>query len=208
MPEHTVGQGDCIFSIAQKHGLFWQTIWNHPNNAELKGKRKDPNVLYPGDVVFIPDKERKQESGATEQRHRFRLKGVPAKLRLRIMDDDEPRANESYVLVIDGDLFSGTTDADGRLEHPMPPDAKRAKLILGETQDELYLNLGHIDPIDEIAGVQIRLNNLGFDCGKLDGILGPETETALRKFQKKYDLTESGKADQATRQKLLEVHGC
>jgi len=93
MPDDTVKQGDCISSIAQKHGLFWDKVWNHPKNAKLQETRKDPNVLSPGDVVFVPDKEEKEESGATEQRHRFKKKGVPAKLRLRIME--EPEREES-----------------------------------------------------------------------------------------------------------------
>ena len=82
MPNYTVKQGDCISSIAQKHGLFWDKVWNHPKNANLQERRKDPNVLSPGDVVFVPDKDEKEESGATEQRHRFKRKGVPEKLRI------------------------------------------------------------------------------------------------------------------------------
>jgi N-acetylmuramoyl-L-alanine amidase len=207
MPDYRVKQGECISSIAQRHGFFWETIWNHPNNAELKQRRGDPNVLYPGDVLFIPEKEEKQESGATEQRHRFRLKGVPAMLRIRLMDNDEPRGDESYTLEIDGELLSGTTDDDGNIEQPIPPDASRGRLLVGEAQDEYLLDLGRIDPIGEISGVQARLNNLGFDCGEVDGVLGPRTKAALREFQANYGLTDSGTADQATRDKLLEVHG-
>lgn len=208
MPEYTVKQGDCISSIAKKNGLFWEKVWDHPNNSQLKQKRKDPNILYPGDIVFVPDKEEKEESGATEQRHRFRKKGVPAKLHLQLLEDDEPRANESYTLIIDGNLLSGTTDSDGRLEQTVPPDGKNAKLLVGESQDEYILNLGHIDPVDTVVGVQARLNNLGFGSGKLDGVLGPETKAALKRFQTKYELPESGEPDDATQKKLFEVHGC
>ncbi|UCF85631.1 MAG: peptidoglycan-binding protein [Desulfobacteraceae bacterium] len=208
MPEYQVKQGECISSIAQKHGLFWEKVWEHPKNAQLKEKRKDPNVLYAGDVVFVPDKEENEESCATEQRHRFRKKGVPAMLRLQLFDEDESRANEPFILEIDGEPFTGTTDGEGRLNHPIPPTAKRGRLLVGETQDEYVLNLGHVDPIHEITGVQARLKNLGFGCGKIDGILGPKTEAALSQFQKKYGLLESGKLDTATEKKLVEVHGC
>lgn len=206
MPNHEVRQGECIFSIAKIYGFFWEKIWNHPNNAQLKQSRQDPNILYPGDVVFVPEKEEKQESCATEQRHRFRKKGTSAMLRIQLLDDDEPRADESYVLEIDGQLFSGTTDGDGRLEHPILPDARKGRLLVGEAQEEYILKLGYVDPIDEVSGVQARLNNLGFDCGEVDGVLGPRTEAALREFQRKYELTETGEADEATRNKLVEIH--
>jgi N-acetylmuramoyl-L-alanine amidase len=37
---------------------------------------------------------------------------------------------------------------------------------------------------DDVAELQRRLNALGFDAGREDGILGPETEAALRQFQR------------------------
>jgi len=85
MAKHTVREGECVSSIANEHGLFPDTIWNHPDNSQLKQKRKDMNLLEVGDIVEIPEKEEKEESGATEQKHRFRKKGVPAKLRMKIL---------------------------------------------------------------------------------------------------------------------------
>ncbi len=95
--DYQVKSGDCISSIAFNHDFFWETLWNHGANSELKSKRKDPNILEEGDVVHIPDLRFKQESGATEQRHRFKLKGVPAKLHLRFLKpkDQPPKPEES-----------------------------------------------------------------------------------------------------------------
>jgi hypothetical protein len=86
MPEdYTVQQGDCISSIAFSHGFFWQTLWNDGANSNLKSLRKDPNVLKEGDVVHIPDLRLKQESCATEKRWSFKLKGVPAKCKIKVL---------------------------------------------------------------------------------------------------------------------------
>lgn len=62
--KYKVKQGDSICSIAFEHGLFPDTIWNDAKNSSLKQERKDPNVLYPGDVVYVRDKEEKQASCA------------------------------------------------------------------------------------------------------------------------------------------------
>lgn len=218
MSEHTVKQGDCLLSIGKKYGLAWKKIWEHPNNAELKNKRKNPGTLYPGDVLYIPEKNEKlvvRSSVRSGKRHRFQPQtGVqPAKLRLRLLIDDEPRANEKYTLEIDGELLETeegtnvfTTDEDGRLEHVISPDVRSGKLIVGENKDEYILNIGYLDPIDEISGIQDRLNNLGFDCGKVDGIDGLKTKAAVKSFQEKYEISENGPGTQ-TQKKLYEIHG-
>lgn len=87
--------GDCISSIAYAHGLFWETIWTDPQNAELKAKRQNPNILQEGDVVHVPDLRIKEEARATNQRHSFVLKGVPAMLRLRITEESKPKPSSS-----------------------------------------------------------------------------------------------------------------
>lgn len=208
--DHVVKKGECMGSIAQDHGFFWETLWNDEHNAELKNVRKDPNVIYPGDRVHIPDKDEKQQPGATEQRHRFRLKGTPAKLRLRFLNEGQPRANEKYTLDVDGKSFSGKTNAQGELTHSIPPDARKGKLLLGEDQEEFNLDLGHVDPVEQVSGLQHRLRNLGFPCGEEEGegVMGPGTEAALKRFQKSSGLQETGKPDPATREKLVEAHGC
>jgi len=45
---------------------------------------------------------------------------------------------------------------------------------------------------DDVRDLQIRLNALGFDAGKEDGIFGVETQTALRQFQRGSGLPTDG----------------
>ena len=52
---YVVKYGDYLTKIASEHGTTWQAIWNHPANAELRAKRGSPDILYPGDVLQIPD---------------------------------------------------------------------------------------------------------------------------------------------------------
>jgi N-acetylmuramoyl-L-alanine amidase len=58
---------------------------------------------------------------------------------------------------------------------------------------------------DDVIDLQGRLNALGFDAGREDGILGPETETALRQFQREYGLEPDGVCGPATITALLRV---
>jgi N-acetylmuramoyl-L-alanine amidase len=88
---HVAADGECITTIAFDHGLPWETIWNAPENADLKKARKDPNVLREGDSVFIPDKKPKIVSLATNAVHKVVVKRPQAKLRLRIVVDQGPK---------------------------------------------------------------------------------------------------------------------
>lgn len=40
-----------------------------------------------------------------------------------------------------------------------------------------------LGPLSSVFGVQSRLEALGYDCGALDGIIGPKTKGAVQKFQ-------------------------
>jgi hypothetical protein len=53
---YTVKTGDHLTKIAQQHGFSrWQDIYNHPSNQQFRLKRPDPNKIFPGDVIMIPD---------------------------------------------------------------------------------------------------------------------------------------------------------
>ena len=111
--DYVVKKGDCLTSISEAAGHFWETVWNDPANEELKTEREDPNVLMPGDKLTIPDLRKKEESKPPEKRHRYRRKGVPAKLNLQFLDHGEPRADQDYLADIDGHIEKGKTDPDG-----------------------------------------------------------------------------------------------
>jgi hypothetical protein len=206
--EYVVRAGDCLSSIAYQHGFHWKAVWNHSLNAGLRRLRKNPNVLLAGDVVHIPDKAQRWEDRETEKRHRFRLAGVPAKLRVRLVDHQQrPRANLAYTLAIERELFSGVTDSNGLIDRTIPPDAKTGILRFQAdgVPQEYELRLGYLDPEDEQSGARQRFTNLG--CGFATES-SPETQRHLvRIFQRSAGLEETGEIDEATRQKLKDRHG-
>ena len=206
---YVVKQDDCMSSIAEATGHFWQTIWDDPANATLKDVRKDPNVLMPGDKVTVKPITRKTVSKPTNASYRFRRKGVPAKLHLRIMKHGEPRANESYRVDVDGKLSRGVTDGNGYVDIYIPCNAKKGKLWVGPPEDEVFysLQLGNTLPVATIKGVKQRLLNIGLFGGFVDDEITLAYKDSVRTFQRDNSLPDTGEADNTTRQKLVEVHG-
>lgn len=126
---HTVQQGESVESIAFTAGHLWETVWKHPDNAALREQRRSPHVLLPGDVVFVPPLEQKEVERATGKQHPFHRKGVPSRLKVRFLVDDQPRASAAYVFVVDGKrVKDGQTDGDGVLDEPISPLARRAEV--------------------------------------------------------------------------------
>lgn len=200
-------RGDSVTSLAEQNGFFWPTVWNHGENAKLKNDRKDPNIIREGDPVFIPELTPRKESKATGARHTFKRKGVPAMLKLRLTRLTEPRKDEPYTMVIDGKIFTGSTDGDGKIEVEVPPDAKQAELRLKQGKECYPITIGGLDPFDTPTGVQQRLNNMGYDCGSVDGDLAnPRTQTAIKQFQYRHGLEEDGAASDAVMAKIDEMH--
>ena len=62
----------------------------------------------------------------------------------------------------------------------------------------LYLHNVDLMRGDDVAALQTRLTEMGFDCGRVDGIYGPRTEAAVKEFQKSVGATVDGKCGPAT----------
>ena len=202
-----INLGDSIPSLAKDAGHFWPTVRDHPANAELKALRKNPNVLNPGDEVFIPEIEVVEKSKSSDQKHKFKLKGEKLKYKLRLMRLGEPRKGEKYTLILDsGKSIEGSTDGDGNLEQEIPAETKSARLLLDGGKEEKFLRIGHLNPISEISGIQQRLNNLGYQAGPEDGAMNDQLRKALSAFQGRYGLKQTGEPDDATRAKLEAIH--
>lgn len=202
----TVQDGDTIPSIAKVVGHFLETIWNHPENAELKAKRKNPNILYPGDQVFVPALRLKDYSCATDARHSFKRRGVPAKLKMQLFLLGEPRRNEPYTLILGDEIIRGTTDGDGNLEHFIPPDSPGGVLRLNGGKEEYPVRVGYLNPIDTVSGIKQRLNNLGYHCGDESEDESDKFKEAIIQFQGDQKLKQTGELDAGTKSKLESLH--
>ncbi|MCC7374379.1 MAG: peptidoglycan-binding protein [Verrucomicrobiales bacterium] len=198
-------------SIASTHGFSWQTLWEAPGNADLRQLRKDPHILYPGDIVQIPKKELGSAVGATQARHRFRRNWVPEFLHIRLLEPDgSPKTGWHYCMMVDAVILKeGFTPETGEVRLPIPPNAGSGKIHLnkGETTEEYAFSLGTLDPIETISGIRARLNHLGFTCGDVDDYSRPAMAGAISAFQRSRNLPVTGQIDDTTRNRLKQEHG-
>ena len=227
---HFVAQGEHLSKIAHAYGFAdAHTIWDAPENKGLKDQRKNPNILYPGDKVFIPDKELREESGATEKTHQFERQGKKLLLRIQLLDfKNKPAEGHVCTLTVEGNSQEIKTKSDGMLEEEIAADHGAGKVLDRGRFDpkqpfqaplEIPLKIGHLDPEDKISGQIARLNNMGYNAGELpDHSLTADEEKALREspqfisaveeFQCDFGLKVDGTCGKNTQAKLMEVHGC
>ena len=237
--DHTVQAGESIDSIAFDNGFFGETLWNHASNSNLKSTRKDPDILLPGDIVHIPDLREREESAASDKKHTYRRKGVPAKFVLILrkpsskagekaelsgtgnpwdyeepiaeIEPDEPDSDVPWHLYVDSVLIAeGTTDGEGKLEAKLSPGARQGILILHRgtpKERSIQLQFRHMDPVAELTGLCKRLVNLGYPCATDQTEVTPGIAAAISQFQQANDLEVTGKPDDATRDKLVSLHG-
>lgn len=199
---HTVVPGDCLRSLAHRYGMgSAEVLLELEQNRALRDAGRQPNVLLPGDRVFIPgpDSGQRCTQGGT---HRFEARRPRCWLRLELhRSHDEPLSGVRYVLEVAGETHEGQTDHDGLVEQEVDARAQHAVLKLFAEGAEaptrtLRLRVGYLDPHHTDTGARSRLRNLGY---------GTE-EDDIRSFQRDARLEETGQLDEVTRSKLLELH--
>lgn len=210
---YIVQQGEWMSKIAAKFGFTdFHEIYDHDQNARLRELRPNPNVLRPGDRVWIPTEYvavlDPPRGGDTE----VTLKVEPApmeRVRMTMRDaSGQPMANEAYTLRIGAFEKQGTTDGDGKLDEEVDPTLLQLSDGQIEIQDRaMQVRLGHLDPVKSITGIQQRLSNLGFLLGGITGEIDEPTARAIKKFQKAQDIPADGVASQSFCEKLEEVYG-
>jgi N-acetylmuramoyl-L-alanine amidase len=209
MKKHKVKQGETFYSIAEENGFAGiKVIMDAPENSNLRDQRPAANILLPGDEVAIPDPRPCTESLATDQKHSFKRLFPKRLLRIRFVNDfGEPLSESKYVLTLGEERREAQTNDKGEIEEKISYRLKSATLEIAGA--EYQLDLSHLDPVTSVSGIQSRLNNLGFYCGRVDGTLGPRTRAALSDFQRsENDLSveKFGEPEQDTIHRLSERH--
>jgi hypothetical protein len=208
MPTHQVEEGEQLIDIAAKSGFEnVETIWNAPENAELRGTREDPSQVSAGDSVFIPEKRvatfEKPASGV----HEFEVHVAKLEVTLRLLDlFGNPLDSAACTLRVDGEESSSTTDGDGMLRVRVKRDARSAVVVVG--QDTYNLAVGALAPLPTALGVEGRLLNLGYLDAPLQGVDSAEQlAAALEQFQADHGLKVDGILNDEVVDALSAAHG-
>lgn len=197
-------QGECVCSVAARTGLPWQKIWDAPQNDPLREAGRHPNVLLPGDELFVPEREAVNEALATGRKHKLVVHGTLVDVHIKLVANLEPLPDEPWVIEHAGGKLEGTSDGEGMLDAKLPAQAWRAILLLPKRRLRFTLELGALDPIDTPSGAQGRLRNLGLAASDR---VDEHTDEALRGYQRLAALDETGELDDATIDALRDEYG-
>ena len=203
---YTVKQGDYMASIAREAGfLTASTIWEDGANASLRGRR-NANVLYPGDVVQVPVRQRKTESVATGEKTTFATVGEAVTVKLVVLAwDGTPLSNTEVQMRLDTAETARTAEDGSARRNVNPAGPREGNLTVRNFS--LPLRLGHLDPAEEFSGQVWRLNNLGYRAGEPADGQDMNFRSAVEEFQCDNGIAVTGRCDAATQDKLRTVHG-
>lgn len=206
---HLVQQGDHIAKLAANAGFLTpDAIWSHPENAELRKARPSPQILAPGDIVFIPDRVPGARSASTGRVHQFVVRRTSLEVLIVLLDRRfQPRPGIACDLMLDGGGACSVTDAYGVLRASLPPSAETGGGG-GETEQPFKVLVGWLDPQDTLSGARARLNNLGYDAGERDDPTDAALRSAIEEFQCDHGVPVTGELDTATASLLAQRHGC
>jgi len=215
MRPYIVRQGDYLTKLGHIMGFDPDTVWNDPKNQSLKERRPDPEMLHPGDLLWVPDapeaRRLKVKNGAV---NRYAAQIPKKAVELRIQVGGEPLPKEPFaILGLGPDPIEGETDEQGWLKTSVDVHVREIEVILTRKNRTLRVRVGDLDPIDTISGLRKRLLHLGFYKPSRIGVENADTTegdaliAALKAFQASKKLPSTGKLDEPTRKALLEAHG-
>ena len=215
--KYIVKEGDTLIGISKAFGFYdYKTIYNDPSNTQFKNKRPDPHIIYTGDEITIPEKGSKTVNIQVGNKAKFKIANQKQILRLRFSDFGEPIKKEPFSLIIKSDgledfiIENKKTDDTGMIEELIPTSYINPH---GQTVAHVIIkgiihriNIGSLDPISTISGIQQRLKNGGYTLNDEKGVFGQDTYYAIRAFQEMNGLEVTGKINDEFRSKLSQYH--
>jgi hypothetical protein len=258
--DHVIQPGEHMVRIAAQAGFrTYKSIWDAAGNDDLKTTCPNPNILFAGKHVQIPDPTAKKVSDLpTGQEHTFTVTQDVLDLHLILKDENDKtlpgmdcdcpedgtkvssdgsgkvdaldidRTEELGILKFTYktiDLSARGTDPDPAApppptpvnpdSDPDPPPDPAAKPVFPAGDFAVLrsfaLGIGYLDPLDQVTGIQARLNNLGYYAGDI-GYANDDPQAlqlGIEEFEVDHKATITGDPTSSGMQgKLKTEHGC
>jgi hypothetical protein len=194
-----------MMSLAHQFGFDADAVWNDPKNATLQQLRTNPNILYPTDVLYIPDQTAPPTMNSLTPGTTNTFVSTAPQMTILVSLPAYPSA--SYSVDVNDTQTTGATDGSGQLTLSVPVDTSEIHLTFDASGDTTVLLVGHLDPVTETSGLSQRLTNLGFPTQDVDDDEGHGVRRMLAVFQVAAGLPPSGEFDADTGTALDREHG-
>lgn len=211
--EHLVKPSECFASIAKQYGFADpDTLYHHPANVNIRALRANKHLLEANDIVYIPAVQERTVSLMAGKQTVLVLKGKVCLFNLEIAEfDGKPLANTAYLLEVAKHKYTGTTDTSGKMTQVIDSGATTGKLwvYLDENKhNSLFwtLQFGMLTPCQSMAGIQARLNNLGYYCANEKGKMDSSTQDAITQFKLQNNLPPSPEIDELFLSTLIKIY--
>ncbi|AUX25621.1 uncharacterized protein SOCEGT47_061700 [Sorangium cellulosum] len=205
---YVIQQGDHLRKLAFRAGIDAETLWRHEKNQELSSRRKNMDLLLPGDVLHVPAEPAPALDLHVGTMNRYKAKVPAMHVKLKLESAMRSLAGQRFEVhgVSEGaEPIGGTTTAEGEAAFDVPVLVREVEIRLPDAGLVIPVLVGDLDPIDEPSGVIERLRNLGFlpPAGEVEA---EDVTLALMAFQTEQRLPVTGAMDDETRRALEERH--
>jgi hypothetical protein len=182
MEPYVIADGDYLALLAYQQDFDADTVWNDPANDDLRALRPDPNLLWPTDILHVPNQMNKMPvthtlaPGSTTT-----FVSTPPTLPVAVKftgADPSAYASKAYVVKELEDLTGLTTNGDGLATFDAPITLQTMTVVFTDSGEAWRLKIGSMDPIETLSGIWQRLQNLGYLDGDIE--LDPDNLDPLR----------------------------
>jgi hypothetical protein len=160
---YVIKQGDHLSLLAYKFDFDAGDVWNDPANEALRNLSRDPDMLAPGDVLYIPDqidKDPAKHSLAIGQTNTFTTEAPTVDLQIKFADPEF--ASMALTVPELPDVTGLSTDGDGIVHLTLPVTLQAFTVIFTADGTTFECRVAHVDPVGTRSGVIQRLQNLGY----------------------------------------------
>jgi hypothetical protein len=217
-----IQRGDFLSKLADAFAFDADAVWNDDHNADLRALRYSPDMLVPGDVMFVPGEPNAPVETAPHAADgaSTALSPVPTSS-ISVRFTEAIYASKAYRLQELDELGVLMTDETGMAKFDCPVTVQTVTVVFSTSGESRELNIGGMDPVDTLAGVFKRLQNLGYLAADSDfdpnelivlraglyALEAHESPEAAEAWAEDAGLSDDGTLDEDVKTMLVTAHG-